>query len=229
MEMNNFPGSIDRIVKESGDIVVISRVEYATLLQRASTDSLTGLKNKRCFEDQLLYDVRMARRDIQKGGSPDNVALLYFDLNGLKYVNDEYGHDVGDTVLKEFADLLKLYFRRASDTNARVGGDEFAALLPKTEMEEAWSMGRNIHKAARHLGILVAVGVANYRLSVEDPIVDGRYTRKFEDVVDELKQKADSGMYSNKRGIYRKITPQQFYDAHFQERGVLTMAESIAA
>ncbi|WP_051206512.1 diguanylate cyclase domain-containing protein [Oceanospirillum maris] len=95
--------------------------EYMELL--AFYDPLTGLANRRLFKDQLDLAIKQCKRQKQ------TLALLYLDLDRFKAVNDEYGHEVGDELLKEVARRLQKTLRE-SDVIARIGGDEFNILLP---------------------------------------------------------------------------------------------------
>lgn len=94
------------------------------------TDPLTGLYNRRFFWDALTREIAAARRK----GLPFSVIL--FDLDHFKRVNDVFGHDAGDIVLKEVAAVLRGAVRD-SDVAVRHGGEEFAVLLPETSMEIA--------------------------------------------------------------------------------------------
>lgn len=101
--------------------VVASRV-VTPLEDVAQKDALTGLANRRTFEARL----RRAEQDLQRSGTGFSVMLM--DLDKFKFVNDTYGHDAGDVVLKEAASRIQKIIR-ASDTLARLGGDEFAILV----------------------------------------------------------------------------------------------------
>ena len=92
----------------------------------ALSDPLTGLDNRRQFEDQLSTALSKCRA----GGR--HVVLLLLDLDDFKMVNDTYGHPVGDALLADVADRIKKQFRE-SDFIARLGGDEFAVLLTQVE------------------------------------------------------------------------------------------------
>lgn len=94
----------------------------------AVTDELTGLLNRRGFEEQLRRTLELARRHGEPG------LLVYVDLDGFKMVNDTYGHAAGDEVLKHVGRLLADHVR-STDFVGRLGGDEFAVLLPRTSAE----------------------------------------------------------------------------------------------
>ena len=112
--------------------------EYQTRLlaseRRALVDPLTGLCNRRGFEQQLEQRVRSRRP----------FSLLVVDLNGFKQINDRHGHLVGDEILKQFADELKAQFL-PEDTVARWGGDEFASIVGGAAKEGAARADRVRH------------------------------------------------------------------------------------
>ena len=112
-------------------IVSWNRGERMRELERqASQDSLTGLGNRRRFEEDLAAAMARSRRDGSAG------ALLVLDLDRFKQVNDSHGHPAGDELIKEVAETLRRR-TRASDALARLGGDEFAVILPRCSREEA--------------------------------------------------------------------------------------------
>ena len=119
--------------------------------------------------------------------------VLYADLDGLKQINDSYGHHEGDRVLATAAQLLKETFR-SSDILARLGGDEFVALAAVEEDEGAESLTDRLQEqfdahnalSSRPYSLSVSVGVANFE--------DDRYT------IEELMAQADRAMYEEKRG-----------------------------
>jgi diguanylate cyclase (GGDEF)-like protein len=83
------------------------------------TDELTGLYNRRGF-----FQLALSRLNFLSRSADDTLLLLMFDLDGLKQINDTYGHSEGDTALKSFADILKQTLRQ-DDIIGRIGGDEF--------------------------------------------------------------------------------------------------------
>jgi diguanylate cyclase (GGDEF)-like protein len=124
-------------------IFVWSRNERIQELERqAGEDPLTGLKNRRRFEEDLNLAMARARRERTTG------ALVMLDLDYFKRVNDTYGHPAGDRLIVEVADVLRAR-TRASDVLARLGGDEFAVILPRCTIGEARLAAEAIAKAIR--------------------------------------------------------------------------------
>ena len=112
-------------------VVIWSRNERMQELQlQASQDPLTGLKNRRRFEEDLRLEIARSRREGTQG------AVLMLDLDRFKLINDTLGHPIGDRVLEEIAGVLR---RRSRETDvlARLGGDEFAIVLPRCSEQEA--------------------------------------------------------------------------------------------
>jgi diguanylate cyclase (GGDEF)-like protein len=123
----------------------------------AATDSLTGVRNQRAFEEDLAREAHRADR----AGS--RVALVMFDLDGLKALNDTLGHQAGDDQLKALAGALQAA-ARASDAVYRVGGDEFIALLPDTSALDASVFAQRVQLALA----TATAGVASATAGVAD-------------------------------------------------------------
>jgi len=103
------------------------------------TDELTGLYNRRGIDKNLEFEFYRA----QRYKSP--FAFGIFDVDGFKKVNDTYGHPTGDEILKQLATIMKRYSRQ-TDTMGRFGGDEFAFILPNTDIKGAYAFGENLRK-----------------------------------------------------------------------------------
>jgi diguanylate cyclase (GGDEF)-like protein len=115
--------------------------EYNTRLEELSIrDPLTGLYNRRKFQEFMQYEIIRATRH-QRGFS-----VIMIDLDNFKYVNDTFGHPIGDMVLKELGNMLSEGLRRG-DVLARLGGDEFAIILPETGAVNGLQVATKLHQA----------------------------------------------------------------------------------
>lgn len=108
------------------------------LAKQAATDELTGLANRRAFDERLNQHIALVQR-----GAPQ-ASLMMADLDFFKRVNDQFGHYVGDEALRNFADLCREVFR-ATDVIGRWGGEEFVFLLPSTDLVEAEKIAQRLH------------------------------------------------------------------------------------
>lgn len=106
---------------------------YEKLQELSDRDYLTGLYNRRKFEEFLSYEVKRSLRHRHK------FTVLMIDLDNFKYINDTYGHASGDLVLKEVTEIFGSKLRNA-DILARIGGDEFAVILPETPYENGYAV-----------------------------------------------------------------------------------------
>jgi diguanylate cyclase (GGDEF)-like protein len=158
----------------------------------AMTDSLTGLANRRHF-DELLE--REWRRIARESGT---LSLLLFDIDHFKLYNDHYGHQSGDECLKKVGHVLAKIARRSGDICARYGGEEFAVILPNIYTERAMQIAESArtdvaaieieHVKAEEGRVTVSVGVAS--IKPRDPGV------KMGDLI----EAADHALYNAKRG-----------------------------
>ena len=119
--------------------VMIEYDEYKKLQSYAASDGLTGLYNRRHFDETCDRELTRSKRYNQQ------LAVVMFDLRHLKEVNDQYGHLKGDEVLRLAANNLRKTLR-ASDFAFRIGGDEFALLLPQTDQEQAATLCRRVRQ-----------------------------------------------------------------------------------
>jgi diguanylate cyclase (GGDEF)-like protein/PAS domain S-box-containing protein len=152
------------------------------LRQQAASDSLTGLANYRHLVDVLDGEIKRSKRTRRE------FALLFFDMDGLKRLNDRYGHMIGGQALCRLADVLSSCCR-GIDTPARFGGDEFAVVLPETNARKARQVAQRICESVANDSngprLSVSVGVAVYPQ-------DG-------DTIERLLREADSALYSMKQ------------------------------
>ncbi|GJF12482.1 hypothetical protein NGTWS0302_33930 [Mycolicibacterium cyprinidarum] len=125
------------------------------LREQATRDPLTGVYNRRRFTEELARYKALARRHAN-----DEAAVFMIDLDGLKQVNDQHGHPAGDDYLKSVAEIIGRRLR-LSDVFARIGGDEFAALLPHTTAPQAQKLAKKLVEIVKaKSGGSVSIGIA---------------------------------------------------------------------
>jgi diguanylate cyclase (GGDEF)-like protein len=130
------------------DIVATSirnAVLFAELQETAARDKLTGLYNRRLFEEQFEAAVARSLR------TSEDLALLIADLDGLKRINDVSGHIAGDQALRTLADALRATIR-ATDVACRLGGDEFGVILPGSSAEDAVKVAERAQETLAQIG-----------------------------------------------------------------------------
>ncbi|MBN9163199.1 MAG: diguanylate cyclase [Myxococcales bacterium] len=169
---------------------VTERIELAKKLEwLATTDALTGLANRRRFDEQIAAEVARAART----GAP--LSLVFCDVDHFKRYNDRYGHQRGDACLVEVARALDGVVRRPADLAARYGGEEFALVLPDTGQEGAANLVERLRAAVRELALehegSEAHGVVT--LSAGVATVVGSWT------VEEVIELADRALYEAKQ------------------------------
>jgi len=120
---------LEELAERAGPAIENAR-RFREARQLADLDALTGLHNRRYFHDTLAREVARAHRYDRR------LALIIFDLDDFKAINDRIGHLAGDAVLAEAADVISTVVRSA-DIACRVGGDEFAVILPESGLAEA--------------------------------------------------------------------------------------------
>lgn len=209
-------GASDYLIKGRIDSQLLERtLRYAIerkaaeqrLADLAHYDPLTGIPNRILFREKLEYAVNMARRD------ETSFTLMYLDLDGFKQVNDSFGHDAGDKLLKICAERLSLCLRN-SDSVARIGGDEFTLLLENivaaTDIAHIAqkvidALAKPVQLGSHQLRIGCSIGIAVFPEGGSD--------------VDSLQKHADLAMYEAKvkRGShYHFFTEALNLEAHRQ-------------
>jgi diguanylate cyclase (GGDEF)-like protein len=171
-------------------------IESKKMLERqAVTDPLTGLSNRRSFTKALERKVEHADRFAEP------LSLLMIDIDRFKAVNDTYGHAAGDAVIKAVADTILASIRKV-DVAARVGGEEFAVILPKSTMKSSLETAERIRKAVRKCVI------PHGRTSLSVTVSIGVATRSGErQVPDVLVKEADRQLYAAKEGGRDRCEP----------------------
>jgi diguanylate cyclase (GGDEF)-like protein/PAS domain S-box-containing protein len=141
---------IDGVVAISRDMTEQKDLQDK-LAALATSDGLTGLANRRHFDERLSEEWARAKRD----GS--HLSLLLIDVDHFKKFNDHYGHQAGDACLRALARILSAQVRRPADLAARYGGEEFVLLLPNTDADGCMLVGERVREALRELGMAHAL------------------------------------------------------------------------
>jgi diguanylate cyclase (GGDEF)-like protein len=176
---NALVGALDLNVAER------QRLE-ARLHYQAFHDPLTGLANRALFTDRTEHALSRTRRDMTQ------LAVLFIDLDGFKYVNDTLGHAAGDAVLMEISRRLTIG-RRDTDTVARLGGDEFAMLFEDVDVDHTTRIAGNLCAA---LSTPIVLGETQIQIGASIGISRGGAVT---DTADALLRNADVAMYLAKR------------------------------
>jgi len=159
---------------------------FREMEHRAKSDPLTGLANRRALEETLLHETDRARRY----HSP--LAVLMIDVDGLKDVNDRFGHPAGDAVLQSLAAVL-LETVRSVDLPGRWAGDEFLVILPDTRAAQAEQLAHRLHSRAHDQPVRVNGHVIRIGLSI------GVAQHDDDETVNDLIRRVDAALYAAKK------------------------------
>jgi diguanylate cyclase (GGDEF)-like protein len=162
---------------------------HETTARRSVTDELTGLSNRRAFDDALNAEIERAKR------FGTELGLVLIDLDDFKLVNDTYGHPQGDVVLREVARVLRESSREV-DHPARYGGEELAAILPGTDLEGAFNRAERVRELIGQLRIPRLDGGGTLTVTASCGVASARATGADGRA---LVQAADSALYEAKR------------------------------
>ena len=180
-ELNNQLINMQReLVKKNVELKVLND----KLQHLSETDQLTGLYNRRHFFNKIKEEISRAERGNYK------LALLSIDLNDFKKINDNFGHDEGDRVLREFAKTVQMHLRWNIDSVYRFGGDEFIILLIDANMSYAEKVAERLNEKVKSIheilslsyGIVEIVNYENIDVGNLLEIADGKmfeYKREF--------------------------------------------------
>ncbi|PSW45836.1 bifunctional diguanylate cyclase/phosphodiesterase [Photobacterium leiognathi] len=187
------------------DISVRQQTEKE-LLFYANNDALTTLMNRRCFTERVEQEINSVCEQVKKGGCNQEFSVLFIDLDDFKSINDLYGHDVGDKLLKHIAEIL-LDFCSKETLVCRYGGDEFAILLKGKSSAFAKQYAQKLMRAlsvpilidALQFNVTISIGISTYP--------ESGVTHQA------LLKNADYAMYEQKRNGRNGIS---IYDAQLQ-------------
>ena len=166
-------------------VATIIVVRQSELLHRSSVDSLTTLYNRAAFEERLELEVTRSRRHKHA------LSIAMLDIDHFKHINDMRGHAAGDAALRGLAEALRLG-ARASDVAGRLGGEEFAVLLPETRMEEAAGYAERLRKS------IAATIIVHQREELRFTCSFGVALMRESDDLDALLARADAALYRAK-------------------------------
>ena len=163
----------------------------------ANVDGLTEVFNHRYFQNSLEQEISRAER----GDAP--LALVFADIDHFKQFNDDYGHQVGDFVLKEFCKVLKSHIRKY-DTLARYGGEEFVILLPDTTGDDAFQTAEKLRQAIEETAF--DDGSESYSVTASFGVASFFPTRIDDFTKDLLINSADQALYESKKSGRNRTT-----------------------
>jgi len=176
--------------------LIAAAIENARLFQMATIDGLTGLYVRRFFDIRLQEEItRLKRVDSE-------LALILFDIDHFKNINDTYGHQQGDIILKELAEILRAAVRKDIDIPCRYGGEELVLILPGTDLEGAIVLGERIRKRCEDYPFS-SLSSTKIRTTISGGItaINSKSVKTKEDFF----QKADKKLYEAKQAGRNRI------------------------
>jgi len=193
--------NVSHVVEYTRDITFRKKEEeekealIKTLNHLSTTDSLTGLLNRRALNDMLQHEIERASR------YEKDLSMIICDVDLFKHINDTYGHTTGDRALTAVSEVLRQALRK-SDILGRYGGDEFMIILPETSLTGAQSLAEKVRAAVeglnlelpgnKRIGLTISIGVASCCMT--------------EDNLDTLVSLADAALYRSKEAGRNKIS-----------------------
>jgi len=179
-------------------------VDLKTSLEQAMHDDLTGLDNRQYIGIRFDNMIENLRRATRKQEEPQDLSCVFLDIDHFKNVNDTYGHQAGDAVLKQVALAMKKEMFRKSDIAGRWGGEELICILPDCNLEDAKKKAEDIRKAIEGTKVKVLINNRVQEINVTATI--GVTTRTFnvgfeddsETVLEELTACVDDMLYKGK-------------------------------
>lgn len=182
-------------VPEENKMEVIKQINYIYTRTKylSITDELTGLSNRRCFDNTLEKEFLRALRYNNK------LTLVMFDIDHFKTVNDTYGHPCGDYILKEVANATLQTFRK-TDTVFRFGGEEFVVILTETDIKQSEIPLERFRKTIETLDLTYQNQQINITVSIGACQLDQSIGNK-----EEFLQKADNALYDAKNSGRNKV------------------------
>lgn len=176
------------------------RAQTEKMSLMAMYDSLTGLGNRRAFDDWLASEIRVVER------SMTSLALMFIDIDHFKLFNDAYGHPAGDVCLRQVADSIRGICMRPRDRVARYGGEELVVILPDTDAQGAQTVAEQVLQAVQDLAIPHATSpvAPHLTLSIGIAVMDPKAPGSAK----ELLAQADAAVYRAKNAGRNQVCYQ---------------------
>ncbi|RZA24592.1 MAG: diguanylate cyclase [Proteobacteria bacterium] len=194
LENNRASGTFTSERIETLEIICLAAAGRLELSVKAATDGLTGLFNHDYFQNMLAQELVQSQR------AGRNLSLLLIDIDHFKKFNDQWGHQIGDLVLKKVAGAIRDTCRK-SDVVARYGGEEMAVILPETSPEMGAMVAERIRKAIESLQIAHGDHILSVTISLGLSSLSEMYRQK-----DVLISKADEALYKSKHAGRNRVT-----------------------
>lgn len=219
-------GAHDYVTKPFNTVELIARIRAALrvkslqdelfeknrlLEQLATSDPLTGLPNRRTFEEQVYVEMERARR----GNHP--LSCLIFDLDNFKDINDVHGHQAGDEVLRQIGRVL-LGRKRRTDMVSRYGGEEFVWLLPGAPLAAATELGQWLLRTIREMEIVttlvplrvsVSIGVSTYEPETHGDVPTSVLLASADESLREAKEAGKDRVVAKELNLFAELGPDQ--------------------
>lgn len=193
-----FGAALARISEHATELereVAERQAAQARLVELATTDVLTGLKNRRYFMETASQEFERARR------YQTPLSLLMLDADHFKSINDRYGHPVGDEALKALAEHGQRQLREM-DLFARLGGEEFAILLPQTDLNAARTVAERVRQSIAAQPVAAEESTVSFTVSIGLAQLEASTTN-----LDELLRQADAALYQAKENGRNRVEP----------------------
>ena len=198
-------GNLIAVVETLRDMTDQKRAETA-LRSLAASDGLTGLANRRCFDQKLAMEWSRGIR------TKKPLSLLFADVDHFKDYNDLHGHQHGDDCLRAVASVIGKCALRPADLSARYGGEEFAIILPETDLDGAWKVAERLRSGLAELRIAHGASEAAPHVTVSVGVATQIPRSGLS--ADDLLQRADVAVYAAKRSgrnrvvaAYNRLSP----------------------
>jgi diguanylate cyclase (GGDEF)-like protein len=198
--VHDYSGQIIGLLPSAVDITERKQLEVE-LKRQAHLDYLTGLPNRRSFMDQGEVELSRTQR------FDNTLAILMLDIDHFKQINDAYGHQAGDLVLKTLAMIFQKVLRSV-DIIGRMGGEEFAVILPETEIEKATEVAERLRKiiSAEEVALPADLKI-QFTVSIGIAALTDKNTN-----IDMLLNEADKALYRAKETGRNKVCTNQMFD-----------------